>query len=44
MFRHERQIRSASWKARADVHKRVKGRFPETDDYDSDNANVTRSF
>ncbi|XWS35004.1 hypothetical protein CRYUN_Cryun21dG0087900 [Craigia yunnanensis] len=41
---HERQILSASWKARTDVQKRVKGRFPKTDDYDSDNANVTRNF
>ncbi|OMP08044.1 hypothetical protein COLO4_06824 [Corchorus olitorius] len=41
---HERQIRSASQKARTDVRKRVKGRFPKMEDYDSDNANVTRSF
>ncbi|XP_021299386.1 putative zinc finger protein At1g68190 isoform X7 [Herrania umbratica] len=41
---HERQIRSASRKARTDVRKRVKGRFPKMEDYDSDNANGTRSY
>ncbi|WRX15202.1 CCT domain - like 3 [Theobroma cacao] len=41
---HERQIRSASWKARTDVRKMVKGRFPKMEDYDSDNANGTRSY
>lgn len=44
MFRHERQTHPASRKARADVQKRVKGRFPKMDEYDSDNANVTRSY
>lgn len=41
---HERQTHPASRKARADVQKRVKGRFPKMDEYDSDNANVTRSY
>ncbi|XP_022734496.1 putative zinc finger protein At1g68190 isoform X3 [Durio zibethinus] len=41
---HERQTRSASQKARADVQKRVKGRFAKSEDHDSDNANVTRSY
>ncbi|MBA0746575.1 hypothetical protein Gogos_009081 [Gossypium gossypioides] len=40
---HERQINSASRKARTDVEKRVKGRIVKREDYDSDNPNVTKS-
>ncbi|GLT58201.1 hypothetical protein SLA2020_311140 [Shorea laevis] len=41
---YERQIRYASLKAKADVRKRIKGRCAKTEGYDSDTANVTRSY
>ncbi|KAK3189373.1 hypothetical protein Dsin_028934 [Dipteronia sinensis] len=39
--RQENQIRYPLRKARADVRKRVKGRFVKTEDYDSDTTDVT---
>lgn len=45
MNRFEKKIRYASRKARADVRKRVKGRFVKAGDaYDYDPLNQTRSF
>ena len=43
-FRHEKQIRYPTRKARADVRKRVKGRFVKKDKYDSDFISVTQSY
>nr|AJD87515.1 CONSTANS-LIKE 10 [Dimocarpus longan] len=39
--RQEKQIRYPLRKARADVRKRVKGRFVKTEDYDSDTTDIT---
>ncbi|KAL5828198.1 hypothetical protein ACOSQ4_019995 [Xanthoceras sorbifolium] len=39
--RQENQIRYPLRKARADVRKRVKGRFVKTEDYDSDTTDIT---
>lgn len=33
-----------SQRARAEARKRVKGHFVKTEEYDSDNINVTQSF
>lgn len=41
LSRQENQIRYPLRKARADVRKRVKGRFVKAEDYDSDTADVT---
>lgn len=41
---HETKIRYPSRKARADVRKRVKGRFVKTEGYDFDTVDVTRSY
>ncbi|XP_041012900.1 zinc finger protein CONSTANS-LIKE 9-like [Juglans microcarpa x Juglans regia] len=41
---HEKQIRYPSRKARADIRKRVKGRFVKAESYDSDTVDVARSY
>ncbi|KAK8691526.1 hypothetical protein V6N13_075036 [Hibiscus sabdariffa] len=41
---HERQNNCASQKAKADVEKRVKGRIPKAEDYDSDHPNLAKSY
>lgn len=41
---HENKIRYPSRKARADIRKRVKGRFVKKEGYDSDSIDVTRSY
>ncbi|KAF5442353.1 hypothetical protein F2P56_035020 [Juglans regia] len=41
---HESKIRYPSRKARADIRKRVKGRFVRTENYASDTVDVTRSY
>lgn len=43
-FRHEKQIRYPTRKARADVRKRVKGRFVKKENYDSNFIDVTQSY
>jgi hypothetical protein len=43
-FRREKQIRYPSRKARADVRKRVKGRFVKREDYNSESIDVTQSY
>uniref|UniRef100_A0A5B7B9T2 CCT domain-containing protein n=1 Tax=Davidia involucrata TaxID=16924 RepID=A0A5B7B9T2_DAVIN len=42
--RYEKQIRYASRKTRADVRKRVKGRFVKAEGYESDTIDVARSY
>ncbi|KAK6921688.1 CCT domain [Dillenia turbinata] len=42
--KYSKQIRYESRKARADVRKRVKGRFVKADGYESDTKNVTQSY
>lgn len=45
LIRFEKKVRYASRKARADVRKRVKGRFVKAGDvYDYDPLNETRSY
>ncbi|KAM6589046.1 hypothetical protein CsatA_011651 [Cannabis sativa] len=44
MHRHDNQIRYPSRKVNADVRKRVKGRFVKREGYNSDSADVARSY